>query len=89
MRYGLIPALMLAAAGLVSVAAAEEVKLNDQDRTEMRQRVDSLKSQNALGRSRSGDMRAGTMHDAKPMKVRHGKKHKKKHSRRSASKRHT
>jgi hypothetical protein len=78
--------LAVAMLGLASFAVyAEEVKLTDQDRTEMRQRVDSLRSGNMLGRD---DMNRTMRADDRATKVKHGKKHTKRHARRG-SKGHT
>jgi hypothetical protein len=70
-------------------AYAEEVKLSDHDRMELRQRADDLKSTNTLGSTRgyAGTREVNRSHDAKPMKVKHGKRHVKKHTRRAHSKR--
>ena len=67
--------------GLPAAAAyAEDVKLTDHDRMELRQRADALKAENALGRTRdagaenrigSGDVKRT---NAKHTKKRHSKR---------------
>jgi len=71
--------------GLSAAAAyAEEVKMTDQDRTELRQRVDSLRSENAFGRTRDQGAEGRVMqsNDVHPTKSKHAKKP---HSRRAHS----
>jgi hypothetical protein len=55
---------------------AEEVKLNDQDRMELRNRADSLSQGNMLGRDRGMTMRS-----ADHSKMHRTKKHSRKHAR--------
>jgi hypothetical protein len=79
--------LVAAVLGLASFAVyAEEVKLTDQDRSELRQRADSLRSSNLLG---SDNMSRTMRADDHATKMKHGKKHNKSHMRRSSSKGHT
>ena len=69
--------LVAAVLGFASVSAyAEEVKLNDQDRMELRQRADSLRQSDMTGRDR---MMRSADH---PMKMKARKHHTKKHARR-------
>jgi hypothetical protein len=89
MRNTLIPALLVSMLGLASAAAyAEEVKLNDSDRMELRQRADALNSGNTLGRTRDDDAQGRMMRSTDMKPVKHSKHHVKKHTRRAA-KRHT
>jgi hypothetical protein len=82
----LLVAVVASMLGLASISLyAEEVKLTDQDRSELRQRVDSLRSENALGRGRDDSMGRSTTAD-RPVKARHTKKHVKRHTKRSSSK---
>ena len=63
--------------GLSTTAAyAEQVKMTDQDRTELRQRVDSLRSENAFGRTRDQGAEGRVMqsNDVHPTKSKHAKK---------------
>jgi hypothetical protein len=87
MRNALIPALLVSLLGFASVTAyAEEVKLNDQDRMELRQRADALRSENALGHSRNDGVQRRMTHSThmKPVKAKHPKHRVKKHSKRHA-----
>lgn len=75
--------------GFATLAAqAEEVKLSDNERTELRQRADDLKSAHALGGTRASSAPGAVKraHDATPTKVKHGKK---KHTRKAHGKRST
>jgi hypothetical protein len=73
--------LVAAVLGMASASLyAEEVKLTDQDRVELRQRADSLRSTDMLGRDKSMHDRMTRASD-RPMKVR-AKKHTRKHVRR-------
>jgi Ni/Co efflux regulator RcnB len=81
----LLVAVIASMLGLASISLyAEEVKLTDQDRSELRQRVDSLRSENALGRSRDDSM-GRSMRADRPVKAKHTKKHVKKHSKRGGT----
>jgi hypothetical protein len=62
---------------------AEEVKLTDHDRMEMRQRADSLHSGNMLGRDRV--VMSDRMSDRHVEKTKHTKRH---HTRRHARRGH-
>lgn len=68
------------AATTLAVAAigvyADEVKLTDHDRMELRQRADALKSENALGRTRDQAAESRIVHarDMQPVRARHAKK---------------
>jgi hypothetical protein len=87
MRNALMPALLVSMLGLASVTSyAEEVKLNDQDRMELRQRADALRSENALGRAGNDGVQGRMMHstDMKPVKAKHSKRHVKKHTKRGS-----
>jgi hypothetical protein len=80
-----LPAALAAALGLAAVATyAEEVKLTDQDRVELRQRASDLQTGNKLGRSADGMqhrmIRSG---DMKRTKAKHARKHVRKHARRT------
>lgn len=80
-----LPAALAAALSLAAFATyAEEVKLTDHDRMELRQRADDLKATNRLGRSDDGMqrsiVRAG---DMKQTKAKHSRKHVRKHARRT------
>jgi hypothetical protein len=89
MRNALIPAVIGSILGFAAIGAyAEEVKLTDQDRVELRQRADSMRMGNA-GRMQDSSIGRSTDSAATPMKAKHSKKHVKKHSKRTASKRHT
>jgi hypothetical protein len=72
----------------VAVAYAEDVKLTDHDRLELRQRADALKSENALGRTRDAgaENRLVNSGDVKRMNAKHTKKS---HSKRAHARRHT
>jgi hypothetical protein len=74
--------------GLPAAAAyAEDVKLTDHDRMELRQRADALRSENALGRTRDAgpENRLGSG-DVKRINAKHTKKH---HSKRHHARRNT
>src|ERR1700737_2621187 len=62
--------------GLTAFAtSAEDVKLTDQDRMELRQRVDTLRSENALGRTRDEGAEARVVQsNDRPMRSKHSKK---------------
>jgi hypothetical protein len=78
-----LPAALAAALGLAAFAGyAEEVKLTDQDRTELRQRADDLKTNNRLGRGDDG-MRMAQSGHVKHAKGKHAQKHAKKHAKRT------
>lgn len=69
-------AVVAAVLGMASASLyAEEVKLTDQDRLELRQRADSLRASDMLGRDHA-------MHPGGDHRMKHGKKHSKKHARR-------
>jgi Ni/Co efflux regulator RcnB len=75
--------------GLTALASyAEEVKMTDQDRTELRQRVDTLRSENALGRTRDqgAEGRVVQSNDIHATRSKHSKKrhYKRTHARPSA-----
>jgi hypothetical protein len=73
-------AVAAAVLGMASASLyAEEVKLNDHDRMELRQRADSLRSSNMLGRDHDG-MSEHMMHD-RQTKMHSTKKHSRKHMR--------
>jgi hypothetical protein len=75
--------------GLPAVAAyAEDVKLTDHDRMELRQRADALKSENALGRTRDAgaENRLGSSGDVKRINSKHTKK---RHLKRAHARRNT
>jgi hypothetical protein len=65
-----------------AVAYAEDVKLTDHDRVELRQRADALKSENALGRTRDAgaENRLVNSGHVKPINAKHTKK---RHSKRA------
>lgn len=67
---------------------AEEVKLTDQDRTDLRQRVDTLRTENAFGRTRDQGAQRSVMgsHDTTRVKAKRSKTHTKKHMRRGSAK---
>jgi hypothetical protein len=70
-----------------SAVYADEVKLTDHDRMELRQRADALKAENALGRTRDGaEGRFVNSNNVKPTKAKHSKRH---HSKRAHAKRPT
>jgi len=71
-----------------AVAYAEDVKLTDHDRLELRQRADALRSENALGRTRDAgaENRLVNSRDVKPIKVKHTKK---RHLKRAHARRNT
>lgn len=73
--------------GLSAVAAyAKDVDLTDQDRVELRQRADALKSENVLGRSRDAgaEKRLVNSGELKPLDAKHTKK---RHSKRAHGRR--
>ncbi|HUP94677.1 MAG TPA: hypothetical protein VM164_07205 [Burkholderiales bacterium] len=82
-------AAFAATLALVSMSAfPKDVDLTDQDRMDLRQRVDGLRSENALGRGREEGMRdqfRGA--NVKPAKAKHGKRHGKRHAKRGHGKR--
>jgi hypothetical protein len=84
-----LTAVFAATLALLSMSAfPKEVDLTDQDRMDLRQRADVLKSENALGRGREESMRdqfRGT--HLRPAKAKHGKRHGKPHAKRSHGKR--
>jgi hypothetical protein len=82
----LLVAVAASMLGLASISLyAEEVKLTDQDRSELRQRADSLRQDNALGRGRDDNMQRSTGATDRPMKAKHTRKHNRKHTKRGAS----
>ncbi len=92
MRNAWVPAVIAAMLGFASIGAyAEEVKLTDQDRVEMRQRADSMRDGNAnrlQNRSIGNSARHSTGSAATPVKAQHSKKHMKKQQRRDHSRPH-
>src|SRR5204863_8371556 len=85
----LMAALAASTLGLAAVAVyAEEVKLTDHDRVELRQRADALRSENALGRTRDqgAENRIVQSKDLKPVRAKHAKK---RHSKRAHARRNT
>ena len=93
----LATAAFAAVLGLASVSVfAKEVQLNDQERTELRQRADQVRQQGLLGRSvTSTDTHAVQHHPApkakkaKHKKTSHKTSHKPKHAKHSVSKKTT
>jgi Ni/Co efflux regulator RcnB len=82
----LLVAVAASMLGLASISLyAEEVKLTDQDRSELRQRADSLRQDNALGHGRDDNMRRSTGATDGPVKAKHTRKHNRKHTKRGAS----
>jgi Ni/Co efflux regulator RcnB len=82
----LLVAVVASMLGLASLSLhAEEVKLNDQDRSELRQRADSLRQDNALGRGRDDSMGRSTGATDRPMKAKHTRKHNRKHTKRGGA----
>jgi Ni/Co efflux regulator RcnB len=76
MKRFLVP-IVAATLGIAAVATyAEEVKLTDHDRVELRQRADGLRSENALGRTRDqgAEGRFERSGDVHPTKAKHAKK---------------
>jgi Ni/Co efflux regulator RcnB len=83
----LLVAVVASMLGLASISLyAEEVKLTDQDRSELRQRADSLRQDNALGRGRDDNMGRSMRATDRPVKAKHTKKHNRKHTKRGSSK---
>lgn len=80
-----VAAALAAALGTAAVATyAEEVKLTDQDRVEMRQRASDLQMGNRLGRSADGmQQRIIRSGDMKRTRAKHSRKHVRKHARRA------
>lgn len=75
-------ALAAAVFAVASASAhAEEVKLTDQDRIDLRQRADALRQRDLLGRDQSMSDRILRPKDH-PVKTRAAKKHSKKYKRR-------
>ena len=84
MKRWMVP-IVVTLLGLSAAAAyAEEVKMTDQDRTELRQRVDTLRSENAFGRTsdQGAEGRVMQSNDVHPTKSKHTKK---RHSKRAHS----
>ena len=73
---------------LASMSAfPKEVDLTDNDRMSLRQRADSLRSENALGRGREEGIRDFPGATVKPAKAKHGKRHGKRHAKRGGKRR--
>jgi cytochrome c-type biogenesis protein CcmH/NrfG len=82
----LLVAVVASMLGLASISVyAEEVKLTDQDRSELRQRANSLRQDNALGRGQGDDMGRSMRAADRPVKAKHTKKHSRKHTKRGSS----
>ena len=75
----LLIAAFAATVGLASVSVcAKEVQMTDQERTELRQRADSIKQQGLMGRTvASTDTHAVQHKPANTKKTKHKTKHKK------------
>ncbi|MDB5927778.1 MAG: hypothetical protein JWN13_6714 [Betaproteobacteria bacterium] len=84
MKRWMVPVVVTLIGLSAAAAYAEEVKMTDQDRTELRQRVDSLRSENAFGRTRDQGAEGRVMqsNDVHPTKSKHTKK---RHSSRAQS----
>jgi Ni/Co efflux regulator RcnB len=76
MKRLMIPVIATVFGATAVASYAEEVKMTDQDRTELRQRVDTLRSENAFGRTRDQGAEGRVMqsNDAHPTKSKHTKK---------------
>ena len=99
MKTLLIPAFA-AVLGLASVSVfAKEVQLNDQERTELRQRADLIRQQGLMGRSVVSTETHAVKHQpatkhktkakSKAKKTSHKTKHKAQHAKRHVSKKTT
>jgi hypothetical protein len=81
-------AVFAATLALVSMSAfPKEIDLTDQDRVDLRQRADALRSENSLGRGREEGTRdyfRGA--NVKPAKAKQGKRYGKRHAKRGHGK---
>jgi hypothetical protein len=83
-----IPAVAAMVAIPAAVAYAEDVKLTDHDRVELRQRADALKSENALGRTRDAGAE-NRLVNSPEVKHTNAKHTKKRHLKRTHARRNT